>query len=190
MRSSYIENGYDEIFTAIVRGFQPSIAIEIGVPDGYSLCAIAEGVKHNRFGHVYAYDLFEDYQFNHGSKEVVEEILKERGLSSYVTLNKEDAYSVHNHYGTRDVHFLHVDISNNGNTVNRIMELWDSKIPYGGIICFEGGTVERDNISWMIKYDKPPIKQAIETDPILNSKYVYCTYLDFPGLTVCLKKRE
>ena len=190
MRSSYIENNYGEIITAMVKGFQPSIAIEIGVLDGYSLCAIATGLKHNRFGHVDAYDLFEDYPFNHGLKNSVETELKERELLSYVTLTKEDAYLVHNHYKEREVHFLHVDISNNGDTINRIMELWDSKIPYGGIICFEGGTVERDNISWMIKYDKPPIKQAIETDPILNSKYVYCTYLDFPGLTVCLKKRE
>ena len=62
------------------------------------------------------------------------------------------------------VDFFHIDLSNTGEIVNKIMELWDEKIVIGGLILFEGGTVDRDKIKWMVKYDKKPIKPEIETN--------------------------
>ncbi len=69
------------------------------------------------------------------------------------------------------------------------MEQWDEKIPVGGIILFEGGTEERDQVEWMTKYKAAPIKPAIENNPIIKARYSYFIYTDFPGLTMLLKRR-
>jgi hypothetical protein len=85
---------------------------------------------------------------------------------------------------------MHIDISNTGDTVRKILELWDSKISTSAMVCFEGGSEERDQIEWMVKYGMPPIKAEIENNPIIKEKYVYATYLPFPSLTCLLKKRD
>jgi len=195
MRSSYAANHYDQMFRALVEGFKPKLTVELGILDGYSLVAMADGLKRNLeasqgMGMVEAYDLFEDYPYKHGTKEGVEALLAEFGLKDFVQITKADAMTVHERYSANSVNLLHVDLSNTGDTVHQIMTDWDSKMQVGGLILFEGGSEERDQVEWMVKYQKPPIKTAIEDDPILNSKYVYATYLKFPSLTTCLKKRS
>jgi hypothetical protein len=59
---------------------------------------------------------------------------------------------------------------------------------YGGLVVFEGGSEARDKIEWMVKYNKEPMKPEIETNKIINSKYVYGTYLKYPSLTVMLRR--
>lgn len=194
MRSSYSENGYDKVFTALVEGFKPRLIVELGVLDGYSLIAMAEGLKRNSehghgVGFLDAYDLFSDYPYKHGNKEEIEKMVSDLELGNYVKLSWGDAYAVDHKYSNNSINMLHVDISNTGDTIHKIMELWDSKIDTGGMVIFEGGTDERDAVDWMKKYNMPSIKKAIESDKILNTKYVYATYLKFPGLTTCLKKR-
>ena len=190
MRSSYIENDYGQVFYNVVRRFGAPVAVELGVLDGYSTYHIARALKDYGNGHLNAYDLWEDYEFKHGAMTEVKQMLEEKGVSEYVSLFKEDAYKVSENYSDRTVHLLHVDISNTGDTIATIMEQWDRKIVHGGIIFFEGGSAERDNIEWMIKYNKPPIKKALETNPIILEKYIYATYLKFPSLTMLLKKRD
>lgn len=186
--SSYKENNYGEIFYQLVNTYPPSIAVELGVLDGYSLRHIALGLKKNKLGHIDAYDLFEDYAFNHGNQAEVQAMLDKEGLSEYATLIKGDAYEAYKKYEDNSIYFLHIDISNTGETVRKIMEQWHPKIVYGGLVVFEGGSEERDNIGWMIKFDKEPMKLEIETNPIINSKYIYGTYLKYPSLTVLMKR--
>lgn len=193
MRSSYLENKYGEIFYSIVTAHRPANAVELGVLDGYSTYHIARGLKRNKSipgvsAHLDSYDLWDDYAYNHGEMKNVKDMLETAGLLDYVSLKKGDAFKVHENYNTGSIYFLHVDISNTGQIVKDIMSLWDPKMIQGGLILFEGGTEERDNIEWMRKYEAPPIKVEIETNPIINSKYVYATYLKYPGLTVLLKK--
>ena len=190
MNSSYKKNNYSEVFYSIVREFQPNIAVELGILDGYSTCAIAKGIKDNKFGKLESYDLFEDYPYKHGIQEEVQKMINKRDLQDSVSLFKGDAFEVYDKYDNNSLLFLHVDISNDGDIISKILELWNSKIDVGGQIIFEGGTEERDNIEWMKKYNRSSIKQEIETNTILNTCYVYGTYLKFPGLTVCLKKNN
>jgi hypothetical protein len=191
MRSSYIENNYGEVFEAIVDSLHPLLVVELGVLDGYSLLHLAQGIKKANCtnSHIDAYDLFEGYSYKHGTKEEVQRKVDEQGYSELISLYKEDAFKVSEKYQNGTVHLLHVDISNTGETIKEIMSQWDNKIVHGGQILFEGGSEERDNVEWMIKYNKKPIKPEIESNPIINSKYVYGTYLKFPSLTVLLKKR-
>jgi hypothetical protein len=204
IRSSYIENDYGSLIQEYIKAWQPASLVELGVLDGYSTLHIAKGIewlyKMRRFAPKFdSYDLFEDYEFKHGSKEEVEKLLQEHNVAQFVNLQKGSAYEVHKNYPDvkydergeqieRGIEFLHIDISNTGDTLRNIMELWHPKIGWRGIILIEGGSEERDNVEWMRKYNAPSIKKEIETNPIINKYYHYGTYLRYPSMTVMLRK--
>lgn len=194
MRTSYEENGYGEVIKFNVQAWRPKKAVELGVLDGYSALAIGAGLAQNRRqigleGTLDAWDLFDDYTYKHGNLEEVRNEVMRAGLGSIINVQKGDAFEVHRLYQPESIDLLHVDLSNTGKTVQKIMELWDEKIDRGGVVLFEGGTEERDQVEWMVKYGCPPMKPEIESNPVIEAKYVYATYLPFPGLTVMLKKR-
>ena len=186
MKSSYKENNYQEVFAAIIAAFCPLRCVELGVLHGYSTFAIGAALKRLGRGELHAFDLFDDYEFNHSREEDVRMMFNK---CDNVHIFKHDAFTVHDRYEDRCVDLLHVDLSNSGDTVKMIMERWDRKMVHGGIILFEGGTEERDNVEWMTKYAKPPIKPELETNQIIADNYIFGTYLKFPGLTMLLKKR-
>jgi len=198
MRSSYTINDYGPLIEEYVLTWQPSSYVELGVLDGYSTLHIAKGLKriHQLRGWkptLDAYDLFDDYQFKHGNKEEVADLLKSEGVSDYVNLQSGDAYKVHANYpdvtfDKRGVEFLHIDISNTGKVLSDIMALWHPKISGRAIVMIEGGSEERDNVGWMKKFDKPSIKAEIESSELINKYYHYGTYFRYPSLTVLLRK--
>lgn len=186
IESSYKENNFGEVFDAIVRAFQPKTIVELGVLNGYSTFFMAKALARNGRGTLRAYDLFEDYPYKHGSFQEVSERFKD---FEFCEIIKKDAFTVHEEYSAGPVDLLHVDLSNTGETVDFIMEHWDEKIVYGGIILFEGGTVDRDQVDWMTQYNKRSLKAAFENNSVIREKYIFGTYLKFPGLTMLLKKR-
>ncbi len=193
MRSSYIENNYGLVLKSYVLNWRPSTLVELGILDGYSTLAIAEGIKEQNFLYgmnvkLFAYDLFEDYLYKHGNKEEVEERLKVAGLQDLVEIRKGDAYQVHADFVDNSIEFLHVDISNTGDVLRRILELWTPKMIQRGLILFEGGSEERDHNDWMKQYNMPSIKQEIETSAFIKNNYLYGTYYAYPSMTVLLKK--
>lgn len=195
MRSSYIQNNYGEVLKANVTAFKPVLVVELGVLDGYSAMHLMKGLKENNRGELHCYDLFEDYPHNHGDLRQAEfEVrsifpMAEIPLELGFKMEKADAYTVAERYAPASVGMLHVDISNDGDTIKRILEQWDSKMVHGGVILFEGGTAQRDQVEWMVKYNRPPMKPEFENNPIILANYVFATYLKFPGLTMLLKKR-
>lgn len=193
MRSSYIENNFGLVFKSYVLEWRPVTLVEFGVLDGYSTLNIAQGVKEldKLYGiktKLISYDLFDDYQFKHGDKEEVEKLLLEQGVSDYVNLIKENAYKVYKDFQDESLEFLHVDISNTGDIIKKIIELWHPKMRGGSLVLLEGGSSERDNVEWMIKYNMSSIKKEIETNEIINKYYMYRTYFKFPSMTVLVKK--
>jgi len=193
MRSSYIQNNYGAVFENTVKTFLPQRCVELGVLDGYSTLAIARGIRtasvlSNHLSHLHAYDLWDDYKYKHGSMEEVQKRLVEARLSEFVSLYKMDAYEVHKLYGTESVCMLHVDISNDGDVLNKIVEQWHTKLSMGGMLLFEGGSEERDKVEWMVKYQKKPIRPVIDSHEILNKWYIYATYNAFPSLSVFIRK--
>ena len=194
MRSSYLENKLGEILKTYVIGWRQNPPyVELGVLDGYSTSCIAEGLKEldRLYGYKFkldAYDLFEDYPYKHGNQEEVQAMLKEKGLENYVNLQKGDAYKVAQNYADKSLEFLHVDISNTGQVIKDIMEVWHPKMRDKGFIFFEGGSKERDQVEWMTKYNMPSIRKEIDTNPIINTYYWYGTYFEYPSMTVLLRK--
>ncbi len=198
MRSSYIQNNLGKLIEEYVFAWGPATIVELGVLDGYSTLHIAKGIERLKRLRGYApkfeaYDLFEDYQYKHGNKEEIESMLEQNVVKQFVNLIKGNAYEVHTNYknvdnGERGIEFLHIDLSNTGKVVRDILELWHPKISWRGLVLIEGGSEERDNIEWMIKYNMPSIKAEIMDNPIIQKYYLYGTYLDFPSITVMLRK--
>ena len=193
IRSSYIENDFGEVLKQNVICWRPINLVELGILDGYSTIHIAEGLQEleRLYGivtHVDAYDLFEEYPYKHGRIEDVRNALLEANLEKYVHLIPGDAFEVWKNYTDCFIDFLHVDISNTGETVRRIMATWHPKMRERGLIFFEGGSEERDNVEWMKKYDMPPIKPELNSNPIILKHYLMGTYFKFPSMTMLLHR--
>jgi len=192
MRSSYIQNDYGKVLQLYVEGWIPINAVELGVLDGYSTVHIARGFKNLdkvgvHKGFVTSYDLFEDYQYKHGKKEEVQNLINKEELSDYAQLKKGDAFKVHEEYEDGRVEFLHVDISNTGEIVEEIMRNWHPKMAPRGLVLIEGGSVERDEVDWMVQFNKSSIRKVINENPLITENYQCCTHLRFPSLTVLLR---
>ena len=191
MRSSYIQNGYGEILKYLVITNRPNLVIECGVLDGYSTLHIAQALKHNRKRGIrssfFAYDLFEDYEYNHGDAGEVITLLRENGVRNSCAVVHGDAFYYHNLYFDGVVDFLHFDISNDGDILIKMLETWGSKISDDGMIAFEGGTEERDN-GWIKKYNKKPIRPELFNNPLVYEKWNIQILNPYPGLTLMRKK--
>jgi predicted O-methyltransferase YrrM len=195
MLSSYAKNNYGDVFERIVGTHGVCRIVELGVLYGYSTIHLAKGLKDNKSGaaaqrHLDAYDLWEDYPYRHTTMSTTQGIIAENNLQDYVTLHKCDAFEAHNRHEDGSVCLLHVDISNTGETIRKIMDRWHPKIRANGIILFEGGSVERDNIEWMIKYNMPSLRNELQTNKIIGEFYTVKTYEEFPSLTALHKNKK
>ncbi len=191
--SSYPHEFFKLCFKNTVISFPPRVAVELGVLEGFSTIAISEALSildggNDVFsGHLHSYDLWEDYPYRHSTQEKVQKTIDRYGLSEFVTLYKKDAFVVHEDYEDRSVDLLHIDISNDGDILNEMLEKWTPKVVHCGIILFEGGSEERDNIEWMKKYNKSPIRKELGANKTIQDNYIYGTYELFPSLTVMKK---
>jgi hypothetical protein len=72
-----------------------------------------------------------------------------------------------------DFDLLHVDISNDGNTIVELSIKCFNQLKQGKHILFEGGSIERDNVDWMIKYNKQPINtiKSIINYTVIDKKF-------------------
>lgn len=188
MRSSYIKNNYEEVFKTIIKKNRPEVCIECGILDGYSTIAITKALEENKMGKLIAYDLWEDYEFNHGNYYEVSKNIFSKVNRDYITIAKGNCFKVYKNFNDNSIDFLHIDISNDGDVFDKVMELWASKIKSKGIICFEGGSYERDHIDWMIKYNKKAIYPRVILNEIRKKFFDYTILLPFPSMTILIKK--
>lgn len=180
--SSWDKHDYSLLFYGLVRGQRPSICVELGTYAGYSAFQIGTALKHNGFGVLHCYDLWESYPFNKVPMRVAEDNLKDLP----VDLHKEDAFNAHSHYQPMSVDLLNVDVSNDGDTYLKILLDWYPLLSPLAYVLLEGGSPERDQVEWMIKYNKKPILSALRNYQI-TSRYEINVLPYFPGLTI-LKK--
>ena len=192
IRSSYKVSNMGKILGLMALANKPRLIVECGILDGYSLYHFAEATKLNSEakyfdGHVIAYDLFDEYEFKHGNAVDVHNMIKHYGLEEFVTILQGDAYKVHENFENGEIDFLHIDISNDGDTFIKMFELWNQKISPSGRIVFEGGSRERDDVEWMAKYNKKPIRSAIAT--LAQEKgWQLMVIKDWPSITVMTRR--
>lgn len=190
MHSSYKENNYGLVFYSLVRCLKPLRCIEIGTLEGYSTLFIAAALKDNdNDGHLCAYDLWEDYEHRHVSQNVTQANIDIMLLQDYVTLTKMNAYYVMERWPDDRIDFIHVDISNDGEIFDRFLREAAPKLISGGILIFEGGSVERDAVDWMDKFNKPKIQHVIESHRLMSEPIYDIVVIEpFPSITICTKR--
>lgn len=187
LRSSYKENDYGSVFRALILAHQPNLVVECGVLDGYSTFNIASALRFNRsrgiYSEFFAYDLWEDYEYKHGDFEEVEEMLKTQKLD-FVNLTEGDAFEVAQVFDDGVVDFLHMDISNNGDKLIKTLEVWGDKISPKGMIAFEGGSKQRDNVQWMKTFQFPSIREELINNPLVHMEWDIQIFNPFPSMTL------
>ncbi len=188
MKSSYNDNHYGELIEALVRIYKPRTCVELGCLEGYSSVHIARGLKRNGGGTLTVIDLFEDYAFNSAEQTVLQTNLAEHGVDAHCETIKGSAFDEASRFADHSVDFLHADISNDGERLEQIFEIWPRKLSAGGVIVLEGGSKERDAIEWMTKFQKKPIRDFYET-PAFKDHFEHFVFDPFPSITIC-KKRD
>lgn len=185
MRSSYAENNFGSLFTSLATLTKARLIVELGVLDGYSLLSFARGIQDG--GKIIGIDLFEDYEFKHGMMDDVLDKTYNEYLQKKVELQRGNAFERFRDFENESIDILHVDISNDGDVLSDIFELWTSKIKKDGLIIFEGGSEQRDEIEWMKKYNKIPVADFKKN--LINRGFEFVTLAPFPSITICRKLR-
>lgn len=170
--SSYRINNIGKTLYETVLKYKPKVIVEFGVLYGYSAICMAQALDYlQNKGHIYAYDLWENYKYKHSTKKETLNTIKNHGVDKYIHLwdlyGENDIYSILKY---NDFDLVHIDISNDGEIIERCYNILKNT---NTIMLFEGGTEERDNVEWMKEYNKTPIcplKQTIKYE-IINDKF-------------------
>jgi predicted O-methyltransferase YrrM len=176
MRSSYIKNNYGLIFEMLCLISRPKMIVEFGILDGYSLEKFALTSPSSE---ILAYDLFEDFPFNHAN---FEKIKKKFSIYSNVKIDKANFYEAHNFFNDNSIDILHIDIANDGATFEHALKYWTPKVKK--FLLLEGGSIARDNVEWMDKYNKKKINPIIKK---YQKEFKIDILNDYPSLTILSK---
>jgi len=162
IKSSYKKNNLGKVLYDYVLQNQPKTIIEFGTLYGYSAACMAMALDElKNGGKIICYDLWDKYPYKHSVIEKTKQNLEKYNVSQYVEFKELDF----NEWIPDDFDLLHVDISNDGNIIVDLRTKCFNLLNQGKHILFEGGSIERDNVEWMIKYNKQSINSI---KPLVN----------------------
>lgn len=180
IRSSYKtqELNYGDILKTL--GFTCSsknTAIEFGILDAFSTNILAQ-----YFHKVDAYDIFDDFKGNHAKS------ISQLKVSDNVEIQYGDFFDMKllEKYKDNSIDLIHIDIANTGEVLAFALEHWGSKLTRDGVLILEGGSDQRDQVEWMLKYQKTPIRPQILS--IDTSKWEYTTLGKIPSITIIRRR--
>jgi hypothetical protein len=176
IKSSYKKNNYDKIFQSICFSLNPQKIVEYGILEGYSLDSF---VKYGKNALIEANDLFDDFPYNSADYDFIRnKFIKNSNVSIY----KRNFYESVNFYEDNSIDIFHVDIANTGDVFEFAIQNYLPKVR--GLMILEGGSEERDNVDWMIRYRKPKIQPVLKK----YSNDAKITIMeDFPSITLIRK---
>lgn len=175
-KSSYKENNYNQVFQSICFTLNPKKIVEFGILEGYSLDSF---IRYGKDAFIESNDLFDDFPYNAADYNF---IMNKYQKNSNVKIYKKNFYHAVNDYENNSIDILHIDIANNGETFEFAIQNYLPKVR--GLMILEGGSEERDNVEWMIKYDKPKITPVLQK----YSNSVKIEVLEnFPSITLIRK---
>lgn len=171
IESSYRENDLGKTLYDFVIEHKPKIIIEFGCLYGYSTVAMAMALRDLGEGKIISYDLWEAYDYKHSTIEITSKNVEKYDLSNWVEFKQMSYYDWLLNPTKFDL--LHVDISNTGDTIFDTALMLNTQIMSGKKILFEGGSIERDQIEWMQKYQSLPINsvKGITGYEVINSAF-------------------
>jgi hypothetical protein len=181
--SAYKDHGYGCFFYALARVLKPVTCVELGVLEGFSLLCVAAALRDNGRGTIHGFDLFEDYPFRHERCASTAERIRALGLEQQARIRQADAFAVAGEFASVD--YLHVDLSNDGDTYRRIFAQWSGKVKQ--VMLLEGGGAERDRVAWMARYRKSAIVPALAELRGAHPEWTFAVLAPFPSLTVAIR---
>jgi len=187
MKSSYALRHYGVLIQALVRVSEPLYCVEFGILEGYSTVAIGHALKKVGKGHLYAYDLFENYVYSGAIFDKTTELIDRYGLKDVITLKKKNLFDATEDFEDASIDFMHIDISNTGDVIRESIEQFDRKIKPGGLLLFEGGSPARDEVYWMNYYKKEKLFPEIKSNKILHENYTFTIIHPYPSMLICSK---
>jgi predicted O-methyltransferase YrrM len=178
-RSSYKEERFSKVLRTICLMKNPKKIVEFGILDGYSLDCFIESTEDDC--EILAYDLFEEFPYNSAKFDSLEKKYDKTRAS----IDRGDLFQAHNTFESKSIDIMHIDIANDGGVYEYCIENLMSKISDSGVMLLEGGSKERDNIEWMLKYNKPKIREVLYK---YKDEYKIRVFSEFPSLTIITKK--
>uniref|UniRef100_A0A6C0BVR1 Methyltransferase n=1 Tax=viral metagenome TaxID=1070528 RepID=A0A6C0BVR1_9ZZZZ len=154
---------------------QPKTILEIGILEGFSLKKFADYAPDAT---IWGYDIFEDFNGNHAVKN---DIVDKFAYNKNITIEHGDFFEIVKSLDDKSIDLLHIDIANNGDVYQFVFDNYMQKLSDGGTIILEGGSLERDNIEWMNKYNKPKIQPILEK---YSNVYNIKTFGEIPSITI------
>jgi len=181
MKSSYLNNdvNYGDLISAAIFNKNPQNIVEFGILDGFSLKIFVDNFPD---ANINAFDIFDEFNGNCAKKDIIEK------FAEYKNVNIEygNFYDKYNDLDNIDI--LHIDIANNGDVIEFLLENYLPKLSSNGLIIFEGGSEERDNIDWMQKYNKRKIKPIL--DDLKRMDIEVKTFGRIPSITLIKKNKD
>ena len=177
-RSSYRDEKFSKVLRTICILKNPKKVVEFGILDGYSLDCFIESTEPDC--QIIAYDLFEDFPYN---SAIFDEMIKKYD-NSRVSLNRGNLFGSHNIFDDSSIDIIHIDIANDGDFYEYCIKNLMKKLSDSGVMILEGGSEERDNIEWMVKYNKPKIREVLYR---YDNQYKIRVFNEFPSLTIITK---
>ncbi len=191
VESSYSLNGYGYLFYSIVRLYKPSLIVELGSFSGYSGLHMAAALRDNNEvkSRLVLIDLWENYTYRHCSKQHIMDNFERNelvsGINHSIDFIDGDAFEVSSQFPDNTIDLLHVDLSNDGDLMFKILPVWEKKLTNNpnAIILMEGGSASRDEIEWMKKYKKSPLRDWLASQWV-TERFSSFTFDPFPSLTI------
>jgi predicted O-methyltransferase YrrM len=177
--SSYEINDFGKDLAQLVKAINPNFIVEVGIGNGYSLKSFVDNAGHDC--DIYAVDLFDDFPFNRADYKTIRKM-----FHRYINIGiaKGDFFTFHENLIDNTVDIIHIDVANDGDKYEFAVENYLPKVKQGGVMLLEGGSEERDNVEWMVKYNKKKINPYLKS----ISKLHHITIIDkFPSLTIIKK---
>ena len=177
MKSSYNNSiTYKEFLDGLVFCKNPKTIVEFGILEGLSLNSFIENSGPSC--KIKAYDIFEEFNGNGANKD---QLLKRFAKHENIMIEYGDYYKKYTEIEDSSIDILHIDIANNGDVLEFTIEHYLPKLSKNGLLIFEGGSNERDNIEWMNIYNKPKIRPIIDK---YKNKYKFLTIGNIPSITL------
>lgn len=169
IESSYRDNDLGRTLYDLVLKYKPKKIVEHGILFGYSTVAIAQALDELGGGHIYAYDLFDTYSFKHSTIQETQKNVDRYNVGKYVTLIQKNFDEWLKN--PEDFDMIHIDISNKGETIEQLYGAVKNQIQEGAIVLFEGGSKERDNVEWMVKYKCKKIRDTNVPFEVVDERF-------------------
>jgi len=176
MRTSYINNdiNYGDIIKSITFTQSPKTIVEIGILDGFSLNKFVKSTPNDT--NIMAYDIFDEFDGNAANREELVSTFRDY---PNVSIDYGNFYKLHTTLSP-NIDILHIDVANDGDIYKFAVENYTKLMAPTGVMIFEGGSRERDEVDWMKKYNKTAI------NPVLHH-FNSVTLGSVPSLTIIRK---